>query len=82
MSGKLTMHVRTHTNEKPYICKYCGQKFEQVNLKKDHEKTVHENRKNEKEPLESKQDNMYQGKCWKNSWSHKKSWEISSKKWK
>ena len=55
MSGKLTMHVRTHTKEKPYSCKYCGQKYEQIKLKKDHEKIVHEQRNCEKEPLESKQ---------------------------
>ena len=54
MSGKLTIHARIHTKEKPYPCKYCGQKFEGINLKKDHEKIVHENRNCEKEPLESK----------------------------
>ena len=55
MSGKLTMHVRTHTKEKPYSCKYSGQKYEQINLKKDHEKIVRENISCEKEPLDSKQ---------------------------
>ena len=48
------MHARIHTKEKPYPCKYCGQKFEGIYLKKDHEKIVHENRNCEKEPLESK----------------------------
>ena len=58
MSGKLTMHARIHTKEKSYSCKYCGQKFEQINLKKDHEKIVHKNRNYENESVESNQDNF------------------------
>ena len=49
------MHARIHTKEKPYPCNYCGQKFQHVNLKKDHEDIVHENRSCEKEPLEAKE---------------------------
>ena len=45
---------KSHTVKKLYSCKYCGQKFKQINLKKDHETIVHENRNCEKEPFESK----------------------------
>ncbi|PMD55348.1 uncharacterized protein K444DRAFT_697347 [Hyaloscypha bicolor E] len=37
-SGPLTIHIRTHTGETPYPCRYCPKKFKGSGAQKNHER--------------------------------------------
>lgn len=39
--GTLVIHLRTHTNEKPYACSYCPRRFPQTSSLKDHIRARH-----------------------------------------
>ena len=61
--------------KRPFSCKYCRRKFEQINLKNDHEKTVHNNRNYEAhksiKPLKTKTDKSFSCKICPVKFQHK-----------
>ena len=61
--------------KRPFSCKFCRRKFEQINLKNDHEKTVHNNRNYEAhkniKPLKSKTEKSFSCKICPVKFQHK-----------
>ena len=68
-------NIKKNVIKRPFSCKFCRRKFEQINLKNDHEKTVHNNRnydihKNIK-PLKTKTEKSFTCKICPVKFQHK-----------